>query len=254
MLERILERRRVRLAEARAFAPLAEVRARAADRPPARDFAAALAGARGLGLIAEIKRATPSKGDIAPRLDPAERARAYEAGGADAISVLTEEDFFKGSLDDLRAARAACGLPVLRKDFVVDEYQVWEARAHGADAVLLIVAALGARTGELRAVAKEAGMAALVEVRSAEELALAGDAEIVGVNNRDLATLQVSLETMACVLPHVRRGAIAVAESGLKSRGDAAAALRAGARALLVGEEVVTQADPAAKIRELKHP
>ncbi len=251
MLERILAQRRKRLAEESAAAPLRDVKARAKDQPPARDFRGALASAKGLGLIAEIKRATPSKGDIAVNLDPAERARSYAAAGADCLSVLTERDFFKGSLDDLRAARAACTLPVIRKDFVVDEYQVWEARAAGADAVLLIVAALGKRTAELRAVARDAGLAALVEVHEEAELKFVGDAEIVGVNNRNLQTLAMDLTMMERVLPKVR-AAIRVAESGLKSREDAMKAKAAGARALLVGEEVVKQADPRGRIRELK--
>lgn len=251
MLARILEQRRRRLAEAMAAAPLGEMKARAKDQPPARDFRGALERAVGLGLIAEIKRATPSKGDIAADLDPAERARSYEAAGADCLSVLTERDFFKGSLDDLRAARAACRLPVLRKDFVTDEYQVWEARAHGADAVLLIVAALGRRTAELRAVAKEAGLAALVEVHEESELADAGDADLVGVNNRNLQTLAMDLTTMLRVLPKAS-AAVKIAESGLKSCEDAFKARSAGARALLVGEEVVTKADPRGRIRELK--
>jgi indole-3-glycerol phosphate synthase len=251
MLEKILAQRRKRLAEAVAAVPLRELKSRAKDQPPARDFRGALANAKGLGLIAEIKRATPSKGDIALNLDPAERARSYEAAGADCLSVLTEQDFFKGSLDDLRAARAACGLPVLRKDFVVDEYQVWEARAHGADAVLLIVAALGKRTAEFREIAKEAGLAALVEVHEEAELEHAGDAELVGVNNRNLQTLAMDLTMMERVLP-LSRAAVRVAESGLKTRDDAGRAKAAGARALLVGEEVVKQADPRGRIRELK--
>lgn len=251
MLAKILEQRRKRLAEATAAVPLREVMARAKDQPPARDFRGALERAVGLGLIAEIKRATPSRGDIAPTLDPAERARSYEAAGADALSVLTERDFFKGSLEDLRAARAACSLPLLRKDFITDEYQVWEARAHGADAVLLIVAALGRRTAELRAVAQEAGLAALVEVHEESELVDAGDADIVGVNNRNLQTLAMDLSMMTRVLPKVL-ASVKIAESGLKSCEDAFRARAAGARALLVGEEVVTKADPRGRIRELK--
>ena len=251
MLEKILAQRRKRLAEAMAAVPLREMKARAKDQPPARDFLGALASAKGLGLIAEIKRATPSKGDIAVNLDPAERARSYAAAGADCLSVLTEHDFFKGSLDDLRAARAACNLPVLRKDFVIDEYQVWEARAHGADAVLLIVAALGNRTSEFRSLAKDAGLAALVEVHEEAELEHAGDAELLGVNNRSLHTLAMDLTMMERVLP-LSRAAVRVAESGLKTRDDAARAKAAGARALLVGEEVVKQADPRSRIQELK--
>ncbi|MEK7465945.1 MAG: indole-3-glycerol phosphate synthase TrpC [Planctomycetota bacterium] len=228
-----------------------EVIARARNQPPARDFRAALANAKGLGLIAEIKRATPAKGDIAVKLDPAERARSYAAGGADCLSVLTEGDFFKGSLWDLSTARAACDLPVLRKDFIVDEYQVWEARAHGADAVLLIVAALGKLTPHLRAVARGAGLAALVEVHEESELADAGDAEIVGVNNRNLRTLEMDLTTMERVMPK-SRAAVRVALSGFKTREDALKARAAGARAILVGEEIVKVGDPAPRIRELK--
>lgn len=252
MLMKILEQRRKRLAEAVAALPLREIKSLAKAQPPARDFRGALANAKGLGLIAEIKRATPSKGDIALHLDPSERARSYAAAGADCLSVLTERDFFKGSLDDLRAARAACNLPVIRKDFVIDEYQVWEARAHGADAILLIVAALGKRTSEFRSIAKEAGLAALVEIHEESELEHAGDADLVGVNNRNLETLAMDLTTMDRVLPKLRAGALRIAESGLKTREDALRAKTAGARALLVGEEVVKRENPAERIRELK--
>jgi indole-3-glycerol phosphate synthase len=252
VLKEICERRMKRVREELTAERRRELRARAADMPAARGFRAALEGATGLGLIAEIKRASPSKGDLNPGLDPAERARAYERGGADALSVLTEQDFFNGSLADLAAARGACGLPVIRKDFILDEGQVWEARAAGADAVLLIVAALGSRTGELRAAAREAGLDVLVEVHGEGDLEHAGDADLVGVNNRDLGTLKVDLGTMAQVLPRVRAGATRVAESGIASAADARAARAAGARALLVGEHLVSLADPGPHIRELK--
>jgi len=253
MLTRILERRRQRLAEEMAGTSERELRIRAADLPPPRDFRAALDHAAGLGLIAEIKRATPSRGPIALALDPAERARAYQAAGADCLSVLTEPDFFRGSADDLRRARAACALPILRKDFLVDPWQVWEARAMGADAVLLIVAALdGARMREMRDAAREAGLHALVEVHTAEELAGAADADLIGVNSRNLRTLEISLDTMVSVLNLVPKRVLAVAESGLRTGDDARRARAAGARALLVGEEVVTRGEPAGKIRELK--
>ncbi len=253
MLAKILERRRERVAAAKSSTPAAELRARSVDLPPARDFTGALRRARGLALVAEIKRASPARGPIALALDPAERARTYAAAGADCLSILTEPDFFRGSLDDLRAGREACTLPVLRKDFTVDAWQIWEARAAGADAVLLIAAALpGGMLDDLRGVAREAGVAALVEVHDEAELERAGDAELVGVNNRDLRTLEVRLDTMARLLPRVRPGAVAIGESGCRRRADAEAARAAGARALLVGEALVTQADPAALVRELK--
>ena len=230
---------------------LAQAAARAAGKP--RDFLGALAQP-GVSLIAEIKRASPSAGDIAPAARPAELARAYQAGGASAVSVLTEPDYFRGSLEDLREARAACDLPVLRKDFVCDALQVWEARGAGADAVLLIVAAL--TQTELVALADliaDLGMAALVEVHTAAEIERAVDAgaRIVGINTRDLATLTVDADIVAKLRPLVPEGRLVVGESGVSTPADVAALRAAGVDAVLVGEAVMRAPDPAAKIAEL---
>jgi indole-3-glycerol phosphate synthase len=218
-----------------------------------RDFASALAGP-GLSLIAEIKRASPSAGDIAPGARPADLASAYESGGAAAVSVLTEPDHFRGSLDDLREARSACRLPVLRKDFLCDALHVWEARAAGADAILLIVAALTqTELVSLSDLAADLGMGSLVEVHSAAEIeraSLAG-ARIVGINTRDLATLEVHPEVVAKLRPLVPDGVVTVGESGVKSRADVEALEAAGVDAVLVGETVMRAPEPAAKVREL---
>jgi indole-3-glycerol phosphate synthase len=228
--------------------PLDAVKQAAAAAPPPRGFRAALSRP-GMALIAEVKRRSPSKGAIRIDLDPAALAAAYQRGGAAAISVLTEPRHFAGSPEDLCAARAATRLPVLRKDFVTTAYQVWEARAWGADAVLLIVAALGReRLAALLAEAEAAGLDALVEVhtRAEAELAAAAGATLVGVNARDLATLTVDPGRLAAVRDALPRGATVVAESGINRRGDVLAAAAAGADAVLVGESLVRAADPAA--------
>jgi indole-3-glycerol phosphate synthase len=229
----------------------AQEAARAAG--PTRDLRAALAKP-GLSLIAEIKRASPSAGDIAPGASPAELAGAYERGGASAVSVLTEPDYFRGSLDDLVEARSVCALPVLRKDFTCEPLHVWEARAAGADAVLLIVAALEQHElVALAGLAAELGLAALVEVHSAPEIerAVEAGAAIVGINTRDLSTLTVDPETVAKLRPLVPDGVLVVGESGVSSRADVAALEAIEVDAVLVGEAVMRAPDPAAKIREL---
>jgi indole-3-glycerol phosphate synthase len=233
--------------------PLAELRARAAALPPARPFRAALSG-RGTALVAEVKRRSPAKGELRPDLDPAALAAAYRRGGAAALSVLTEPVHFGGSPEDLRAARAAVDLPVLRKDFVTVPYQVWEARAWEADAVLLIVAALSeALLADLLAEAATAGLDALVEVHSEEEAAVAATAGagLVGVNARNLATLRVDQGRLAQVAHALPPGATVVAESGIASRADVLAAEAAGAHAVLVGESLVRSDDPAATLAGL---
>ncbi len=231
----------------------AEVMAAAATMPPARGFAAALA-APGLAIIAEIKRASPSRGVLDADLDPAARAGSYEEGGAAAVSVLTEPRYFHGGPADLAVVRESVAVPVLRKDFTVDELQIWEARAMGADAVLLIVAALSA--AEVRRfleVAAAAGLAALVEVHNEAEaeIALAAGATIVGVNNRDLTTFDVDLATAEKIGPILRDASITVAESGIFTRDDARRMEAAGYDAILVGESLVTSGDPARAIRAL---
>lgn len=231
---------------------LPDLRRQAAEASPLRDFAGALRRDPP-AVIAEIKRASPSKGDLRPDLDPADLARAYERGGAAALSVLTEGPHFRGSLDDLRRARAACGLPVLRKDFLLQEWEVVEARAAGADAVLLIVAALPAE--RLRAMLEEAseqGLAALVEVHDEGELdtALAAGARIVGINNRDLRSFQLDLETTRRLAPRIPEGVIRVSESGIFRSED----LRnlGSVEAVLVGESLVTSQDPEMALRTLR--
>jgi indole-3-glycerol phosphate synthase len=240
--------------------PESELRARAAAAPPPRGLTAALRRpdpAAPIGLIAEVKRRSPSAGPIRPDLDPAALAGAYQAGGAGAVSVLTEPDHFGGSPEDLAAVRAAVDLPVLRKDFVTTAYQVWEARAWGADAVLLIVAALDpGRLGDLLAVAAAAGLDALVEVHDQGEAATAAaaGATLVGVNARDLRTLQVDLGRLAAVAGHLPAGAVVVAESGIRGRDDVLAAAAAGADAVLVGATLVRAQDPARAVAALLGP
>jgi indole-3-glycerol phosphate synthase len=229
-------------------------RQEAEARPEARSLRAALS-APGLSVIAEIKRRSPSAGVIDPDLDPVEQAVAYEAGGADAISVLTEPRFFGGSLDDLIAVREAVMLPVLRKDFTRNEAQIWETRACGADAVLLIVAILDQPVLEaLIAVAKDVGLEAIVEIHTTLELehAIAAGADIIGVNNRDLSTLRTDLgvaEKLAAGLPD---GTTTIAESGVSSIEGARRMRSAGYDAILVGEALVRADDPAALVAALK--
>ena len=220
--------------------------------PPPVDFAGALRRP-GIGVIAEVKRASPSAGPIADP-DPGAQAERYEAGGATAVSVLTEARHFRGTIADLRLVRAHTALPVLRKDFIVHPSQVLEARANGADAVLLIVAALtDAEIRDLRETAEDLGMAALVEVHSAEEARRAVDvgAEIVGVNSRDLETLEVDLPAAAEVLAGEPGDRVRVLESGVATRADVRRAIAAGADAVLVGEALMRAGDPSAAIRKL---
>ena len=227
--------------------------ARALALPPARDFAGALR-ARVPAVIAEVKRASPSAGSIAAGLDPARQARAYVAGGAAAISVLTEPMHFQGSLADLIAVRTATDVPVLRKDFLVHPSQLIEARAHGADAVLLIAACLTAlELTALLEAAKDLGMGALVEAHGDTDLdrALATGADVVGVNARDLETLEVDVDRALARLARIPPDRLAVMESGVATREDVAGAVTAGASAILVGEALMRAPDPGAKIREL---
>ena len=249
MLRAMLEAARSRAAEI----DLATVRRAAAAVPARRSLEQAL-GRPGLSVIAEIKRRSPSRGELAAGLDPVRQASCYEAGGAAAVSVLTDPDFFDGSLEDLTSVRRTVELPVLRKDFIVHPAQVWESRAAGADALLLIVAALD--DTELTALvteAAEAGLEALVEVHTLEEIhrAEAAGARIVGVNNRDLKTFRVDLGTAESLAPHLGSFAVTVAESGVLGVGDARRMADAGYDAVLVGEGLVTASDPAAFLAEL---
>jgi indole-3-glycerol phosphate synthase len=256
VLDEIVAHKRGEVTAARSRRPLSELSATCRDLAPARDFAAALrpSGGARVRIIAEVKRASPSKGVMAGGLDPAAQARRYAAAGAAAVSVLTDLKYFGGSLDDLVAVRAAVDAPVLRKEFIVDEYQLWEARAAGADAVLLIVAALSAQAlRDLFHASKGVGLATLVETHTAAELdqALSLGAPVVGVNNRNLQTLQTSLDTSIELLPRIPPGTVAVSESGLHHRADVERVVAAGAQAVLVGEALVRADDVGAKVREL---
>lgn len=252
-LDGIVSRAQQRLEARKVATPLAKVVALARRQPYTRDLARALRGPR-LNLIAEVKRASPSKGPLKPDLDPAALAAEYAKAGAAAISVLTEEDHFGGSLADLASVRSAVDVPLLRKDFVVDPYQVWEARAHGADAVLLIVAVL--TDDELKRLLSEcqrAALSALVEVHDELELerALKAGATIVGINNRDLRDFTVSLDTTRRLRPMVPDGVVVVSESGIRSRADVEILEALGVQAMLVGEALVTASQPGRKIKEL---
>lgn len=246
--ERIVETRR----ERESFATL-ERRA-ASARPRGAAFEAALGATNRVNVIAECKRRSPSRGVLAVDYDPARIARQYEQGGAAAISVLTEPTFFDGTLEHLAAVRSSVTLPLLRKDFIVDDYQLFEARAAGADAVLLIVAALeGTKLAALQNRAWELELAALVEVHDEAELARAIDigARVIGVNNRNLRTLAVDVSASDRLASRVPKDVIAVSESGLKSREELASLAAAGYRAFLIGERFMTDPDPAAAIRGL---
>jgi indole-3-glycerol phosphate synthase len=226
---------------------------RARQASPVRDFAAALAGP-GLAVIAEVKRRSPSKGPLAPDLVPGLLAKQYDAGGAAALSVLTDTDHFGGSFADLVEARSAVDLPVLRKDFTVDARDVAEARFVGADAVLLIVAALDdAELRDFHALADELGLAVLVEAHDEAEVerGLAAGARIVGVNQRDLVTFEVDTDRAVRVAASIPEGVLKVAESGIRSPADAARLADAGYDAVLVGEHLVTSGDPARALEEL---
>ena len=237
--------------------PLDELRRRAAALPPTRGFADALRAGGEVAVIAEVKRRSPSKGALHPGLDPAELARAYERGGATCLSVLTDAEFFGGSPDDLRAAREACGLPVLRKDFTVAERDVLDARVMGADAVLLIAAALTDDELEgFAALAAEVGLDVLFEVHDERELArvLPLGPRLVGVNQRDLVTFEVDTDRAVGVAPLIPADAVRVAESGITGAADAAVLAGAGYDAVLVGEALVRSRDPQAAVAELRAP
>ena len=221
--------------------------------PERRDFRAALA-ANAPAIIAEIKKASPSKGVLSHDFDPPRIARAYESGGAAALSVLTDEPFFQGSLADLESARAAVSLPVLRKDFTIDPSQILEAAAHGADAILLIAAILSARQiRDFRETAARYRLSALVEVHNARELAIAVEAgaDLIGVNNRNLSTFEVTLDTSLSLAELMPAGALLVSESGIHDAADIVRLRAAGYHAFLVGEHLMKSGDPAAALRKL---
>lgn len=252
-LETVVEHTQAGLAERKAAVPAESLRERLGPARRGRPFSEALID-EGISLIAEMKRASPSRGPIRPDATVAQVVRAYQEAGARAVSVLTEPEWFGGSLDDLVEARAACELPLLRKDFVVDEYQLLEARVAGADAVLLIVAALEPeRLAELMAAASDLGMDSLVEVHDEEEVetAVEAGAEVIGINNRDLHSLEVDLDTTFRLLADVPAGTVVVAESGITTVDDVERLERAGVDAILVGEALMRADDPVRAVREL---
>ena len=254
VLDDIIDGVRADLAVRQSHTSLDELRARAERRDPAHDALAALRDGDGVKVIAEVKRSSPSKGALAMIADPAGLAADYAAGGASVISVLTEQRRFGGSLEDLASVRAAVDVPVLRKDFMVSTYQVWEARAWGADVILLIVAALDQPTLiGLRERAESLGMTALVEVHNEEEADRAVDAgaRVIGVNARNLKTLEVDRSTFARVVPRLPSGVVKVAESGVRGPHDVLDYARSGADAVLVGESLVTGGSPRDAVADL---
>ena len=255
LLAEILEATRRDLAAKRERRPMSEIERESRDRVPRGDrFAAEISRSGRTNVIAECKRRSPSRGVLRAAYEPSSIAHSYQSAGAVAVSVLTEPRFFDGALEHLAAVRQAVGVPVLRKDFIVDEYQLLEARAAGADAVLLISAALSERELKgLLAQTRRLGMEALVEVHDGEDLRRAIDAgaTLIGVNNRDLRTLKVDLATSWRLIERIPPGAIAVAESGIRSRDDLVRLSGQGFRAFLVGERLMASRDPGLALREL---
>jgi indole-3-glycerol phosphate synthase len=255
ILDEIVAHKREELGRQRRDVPRSELERRSAARPAPRDLAHALTPEPGgVRLIAEVKKASPSRGVLTERFDPMNLAETYAANGAAALSVLTDEKYFQGNLQFLSAIRERVEAPILRKDFTLDEYQLWEARAAGADAVLLIVSILdGARLRDLGQAATGLGLGALVEAHTASEIdvALTAGARIVGVNNRDLKTFETRIETSLELLPLIPPGCVAVSESGFSTADQVRTVVAAGAHAVLVGEALVRASDVAAKVREL---
>jgi len=257
ILQEILAVKVREVTTARARLPLVEIQARARDIEPARDFTGALRArieGKQPAVIAEVKKASPSGGLLCVNFQPAEIARTYEDNGAACLSVLTDEFFFQGSSDALKIAKAACGIPILRKDFLIDSYQVFESRAIGADAILLIAAVLSdTRMQEFASIAHELGMAVLVESHDGKELerALQLDTPLIGINNRNLATLEVSLETTLKLRPRIPPGRIVVTESGIGTREDVATMRAADVHAFLVGEAFMRTKEPGQALAEM---
>lgn len=253
----ILRRKAEEVAALAGELPLKELSARVKAASPARGFADALNRSMAEGrpaVIAEIKRASPSRGMLRAGLDPREVARSYETAGAACLSVLTDEFFFKGSADDLKVARESCSLPVLRKDFMIDAWQIYESRVMGADCILLIVAALGdAALAEMCVLAMDLGMDVLVEVHDREELdrALATPATLIGINNRNLHTFKTDLATTLDLQPLVPEDRLLVTESGIADPADVATLRGAGVNAFLVGEALMRAPDPGTRLKEL---
>jgi indole-3-glycerol phosphate synthase len=257
ILNKILETKRHEINNALQAAPSLAVRAAAEKMPKPRDFVGAIRAkivAGQAAVIAEIKKASPSKGVIRADFKPAEIAKSYETGGAACLSVLTDKEYFQGAAEYLKQARAACNLPVLRKDFMIDAYQIYEARAMGADCILLIAAAIDlAKMRELESIAHSLGMAVLVEVHNGEELDLALQLEtpLLGINNRNLRTFDVTLQTTLDLLPRISGEKIIVTESGIFTADDVALMRKNNVHTFLVGEAFMRQADPGAELRKV---
>ena len=260
ILAKIIQRKQSEVAERRSQVPFNQLEVQAARLPPARGFVTALRHAMSTGrpaVIAEVKKASPSAGVLRETFDPQEIARSYERGGAACLSVLTDRDFFQGSDRDLRLARAACALPVLRKDFIVDPYQIYESRVLGADCVLLIVSALDDQAlPALYMLARELGLDVLVEVHDRDELAraLALNIDVVGINNRNLRTFQTSLETTFSMLDLIPPSSLVVTESGIHTAQHVAAMRARGVHAFLVGEAFMRAPDPGQQLSQLFGP
>ena len=257
ILNKILDTKQGEVAAAIAQKPLLEMQEAALAAGPTRDFVNAIRSKIAIGkpaVIAEIKKASPSKGVIRPDFRPAEIAASYAAYGAACLSVLTDEQYFQGSADYLKQARAACGLPVLRKDFMISPYQVYEARAMGADCILLIAAALSLpRMRELETIAHDLSMAVLVEVHNGEELehALQLETPLVGINNRNLRTFDVTLDTTLGLLPRIPQERMVITESGIMTPADVQRMRENDVHAFLVGEAFMRAPDPGAELRKL---
>ena len=254
ILDEIVETKRREVAARKAAKPLADLEKMIAGRPPARDFRAALDADAGCAIIAEVKRRSPSRGLLRADFDPVRIALEYESHGAAAVSVLTDETFFGGNDADLTAVKDAVMLPVLRKEFIIDPYQVYQTRAIGADALLLIAAILTeAQLREYRALSASLGLAALVEVHDGAELekALGAGAEVIGINNRDLKTFRTDLQTTLALAPLIPADRIAVSESGVRNRQDIETLTKAGIRAFLIGETLIAAPEIGPKLKEL---
>ena len=254
ILDEIAEYKRAFVRDTARMRPLEDLKRSVQDAPPIRDFRHALSSSKEISIIAEIKRASPSKGTIREDFDPVEIARIYERNGARALSVLTDEKYFQGRAADLREARRVCALPTLRKDLIVDEYQIYESRAIGADAILLIVALLDdISLRDYLKLATGLGLSTLVECHSEEELyrALDAGAGIIGINNRNLRTFETSMETTFRLLPKISPGKIMVSESGVDGREEVIRLHNAGIHAVLVGEALMREKDMGRKLRAL---
>ena len=253
MLDKIIAQKREEVCQRKKTVPLTYLQERIAAQKPAQDLASTLTGDH-VRLIAEVKKASPSRGLLRPNLNPAELAQTYAEGGAVAISVLTEENYFMGSIEHLAAIREAVELPLLRKDFIFDKYQVYESRAYGADALLLITAILSqGQLKQLVLLSHSLGLRCLVEAHNEGEVerAVLSEAEIIGINNRDLNTFAVDISTTRRLRPLIPTGKIVVSESGIESRKDMEKIGKWGVDAVLIGEALVTASDVRAKMREL---